>query len=148
VSADYASPHSCARPPSAFFCELCLIPIRYPTDGELYTLCALSFIPYIRHVLRLDRHRDVAGDFFIPAFQCPHRVQHVSTLGDGGKWVCGLDRVAKQHNCMIYSFGVSRFVLAQRHPLPFPFAPRCKTQSSFLRRYQQRVLVRVDTIET
>ena len=46
------------------------------------------------------------GDFFIPAFQCPHRVERIGTLGDGGKWVCGLDRVAKQDKCVIYSFGL------------------------------------------
>jgi len=57
----------------------------YPTHGEYYTL----------------------WDFFIPAFQCPHRVQRVGTLGDGGKWVCGLDRVAKQDKCVIYSFGIN-----------------------------------------
>jgi len=28
-------------------------------------------------------------------------------LGDGGKWVCGLDRVAKQDKCVIYSFGIN-----------------------------------------
>lgn len=57
----------------------------YPTHGELYTI----------------------WDFFIPAFQCPHRVRRVGTLGDGGKWVCGLDRVAKQDKCVIYSFGIN-----------------------------------------
>ncbi|KAI0267104.1 methyltransferase domain-containing protein [Gloeopeniophorella convolvens] len=57
----------------------------YPTHGEFYTI----------------------WDFFIPAFQCPHRVQRVGTLGDGGKWVCGLDRVAKQDKCVIYSFGIN-----------------------------------------
>ncbi|KAN0138449.1 Methyltransferase domain containing protein [Lactarius tabidus] len=57
----------------------------YPTHGEFYTL----------------------WDFHILAFQCPHRVQRVGTLGDGGKWVCGLDRVAKQDKCVIYSFGTN-----------------------------------------
>ncbi|KAF8265518.1 methyltransferase domain-containing protein [Lactarius quietus] len=47
-------------------------------------------------------------DFFIPAFQCPHRVERVGRLGDGGKWVCGLDRVAKQDKCVIYSFGIDK----------------------------------------
>ena len=48
------------------------------------------------------------GDFFIPTFRCPHRVERVGTLGDGGKWVCGLDRVARQHKpCTIYSFGIN-----------------------------------------
>ena len=50
------------------------------------------------------------GDFFTPAFQCPHRVERVGTLGDGGKWVCGLDRVAKQKHCVIYSFGLSQLL--------------------------------------
>ncbi|KAH8988086.1 methyltransferase domain-containing protein [Lactarius akahatsu] len=57
----------------------------YPTHGEFYTI----------------------WDFFVPAFQCPHRVQRVGTLGDGGKWVCGLDRVVKQDKCVIYSFGIN-----------------------------------------
>ena len=26
-------------------------------------------------------------------------------LGDGGKWVCGLSRVAKKPDCVVYSFG-------------------------------------------
>lgn len=47
-----------------------------------------------------------SGDFFIPAFQCPHRVERIGTLGDGGKWVCGMDRIAKQDKCVIYSFGL------------------------------------------
>jgi hypothetical protein len=38
---------------------------------------------------------------------------------------------AKQDKCVIYSFGVSRFVLALRHPLPFPFAPRCRLNLLF-----------------
>ncbi|KAI0930021.1 hypothetical protein AcV5_006831 [Taiwanofungus camphoratus] len=46
-------------------------------------------------------------DFFIPAFQCPHRVERIGTMGDGGKWVCGMDRIAKQQECVIYSFGVN-----------------------------------------
>ena len=45
------------------------------------------------------------GDFFIPAFQCPHHVERIGTLGDGGKWTCGMDRIAKQDKCVIYSFG-------------------------------------------
>ncbi len=28
-------------------------------------------------------------------------------LGDGGKWVCGMERIAKQEKCVIYSFGAS-----------------------------------------
>ncbi|KAH8092674.1 methyltransferase domain-containing protein [Cristinia sonorae] len=46
-------------------------------------------------------------DFYIPAFQCPHRVERLGTMGDGGKWVCGFKRVAKQPECVIYSFGIN-----------------------------------------
>ncbi|KAL6303533.1 methyltransferase domain-containing protein [Sparassis latifolia] len=46
-------------------------------------------------------------DFFIPAFNCPHRVERIGTMGDGGKWVCGMDRIAKQKECVVYSFGVN-----------------------------------------
>ncbi|KAH9069705.1 methyltransferase domain-containing protein [Lactarius deliciosus] len=60
------------------------------------------FVPRIRPTEAI-----AIGDFFIPAFQCPHRVQRVGTLGDGGKWVCGLDRVIKQDKCVIYSFGIN-----------------------------------------
>src|SRR5712691_5504595 len=74
-----------------------------------------SFTPYVRLSCHLSSIRAVMlildrppfpGDFFTPAFQCPHRVERVGTLGDGGKWVCGLDRVAKQKHCVIYSFGL------------------------------------------
>ncbi|TFK54561.1 hypothetical protein OE88DRAFT_1624747 [Heliocybe sulcata] len=57
----------------------------FPTNGDFYTM----------------------WDFFIPAFQCPHKTERVGTLGDGGKWVCGLERVAKKSKCVIYSFGVN-----------------------------------------
>ncbi|THH20621.1 hypothetical protein EUX98_g8546 [Antrodiella citrinella] len=46
-------------------------------------------------------------DFYIPSFQCPHRVERLGTMGDGGKWVCGFERVAKQPECVIYSFGIN-----------------------------------------
>ena len=46
------------------------------------------------------------GDYFLPAYQCPHRVKRVGTMGDGGKYVCGLERVAaKKKPCVIYSVG-------------------------------------------
>jgi len=46
-------------------------------------------------------------DFFIPTIQCPGRVERIELMGDGGKWLCGLERVAKQDKCVIYSFGVN-----------------------------------------
>jgi Methyltransferase domain len=50
------------------------------------------------------------GDFFIPAFQCPHHVERIGVLGDGGKWVCGAERIAKQEKCVVYSFGQFLFL--------------------------------------
>jgi hypothetical protein len=46
-------------------------------------------------------------DFFIPSFQCPHHVERVGVLGDGGKWVCGVERIATQEKCVVYSFGIN-----------------------------------------
>ncbi|TFK19556.1 hypothetical protein FA15DRAFT_759963 [Coprinopsis marcescibilis] len=46
-------------------------------------------------------------DFFPAAFNCPHEIERVGALGDGGKWVCGLSRVAEEPNCIVYSFGVN-----------------------------------------
>ncbi|KAJ7503828.1 methyltransferase domain-containing protein [Mycena galericulata] len=52
-------------------------------------------------------------DFFIPAFSCPFPVTRVGSLGDGGKWVCGLERAthAAQNPprpCVVYSMGVDQ----------------------------------------
>lgn len=45
-------------------------------------------------------------DFFPAAFNCPHEVGRLGALGDGGKWVCGLSRLAEKPDCVIYSFGL------------------------------------------
>ncbi|KAJ7482217.1 methyltransferase domain-containing protein [Mycena galericulata] len=47
-------------------------------------------------------------DLFGPAFSCPFSVYRVGTMGDGGKWVCGLERATHRENCVIYSMGVER----------------------------------------
>jgi hypothetical protein len=59
-------------------------------------------------------------DFFPPTYTCPHDIQRVGRLGDGGKWVCGMSlfearpaAAVSQHstsanpNTIIYSFGVN-----------------------------------------
>ncbi|KAJ3730356.1 methyltransferase domain-containing protein [Lentinula raphanica] len=46
-------------------------------------------------------------NFFPAAFNCPYEVRHLGTLADGGKWVCGLSRLERQPDCIIYSFGIS-----------------------------------------
>ncbi|KAK7006155.1 Methyltranfer-dom domain-containing protein [Favolaschia claudopus] len=46
----------------------------------------------------------VLWDFFVPAFTCPFPMYRVGTLADGGKWVCGLDRVLRNRpKPIIYS---------------------------------------------
>ncbi|KAL4073770.1 methyltransferase domain-containing protein [Scleroderma yunnanense] len=57
----------------------------FPSNGEFYT----------------------AWDFFLPSFNCPHRVQRVGIMGDGGKWVCGLERIVPKKKCTMYSFGIN-----------------------------------------
>ncbi|KAF7375751.1 Methyltranfer-dom domain-containing protein [Mycena sanguinolenta] len=47
-------------------------------------------------------------DLYGPAFSCPFPVYRVGTMGDGGKWVCGLERATHHPNCVIYSMGVER----------------------------------------
>lgn len=54
---------------------------------------------------------DPPGDFFPPVFNCPHTVERLGALGDGGKWVCGLERLAEKPDCVIYSFGASHSAL-------------------------------------
>ncbi|KAI0338247.1 hypothetical protein BDW22DRAFT_1363121 [Trametopsis cervina] len=50
----------------------------------------------------------VLWDFYIAGFNCPHRIQRVGNLGDGGKWMCGIERLATQRTpCNVYSFGVN-----------------------------------------
>ncbi|KAI0032696.1 methyltransferase domain-containing protein [Vararia minispora EC-137] len=46
-------------------------------------------------------------DLLIPTFQCPHSVRRIGDLGDGGKWVCGVEVLARQSRCIVYSFGIS-----------------------------------------
>jgi len=46
-------------------------------------------------------------DFFPAAFNCPHEIERVGALGDGGKWVCGMSRVVTKPDCIIYSVGIN-----------------------------------------
>ncbi|KAL1751972.1 methyltransferase domain-containing protein [Schizophyllum commune] len=46
-------------------------------------------------------------DFFPAAYNCPHEVQRIGALGDGGKWVCGLSRVQRKPDCVVYSIGIN-----------------------------------------
>lgn len=83
---------------------------RYPTTGA-YTIC-MQFIDYLALSSRSRRFIDI-GDFFIASFQCPHHVERIGVLGDGGKWVCGVERLATQEKCVVYSFG-AHFLLREK----------------------------------
>jgi len=48
-------------------------------------------------------------DLFAPAYNCPFDLTRVGGEGDGGKWLCGLEKILKNKSssCVIYSFGVA-----------------------------------------
>ncbi|OLN92798.1 hypothetical protein CCHL11_06696 [Colletotrichum chlorophyti] len=47
---------------------------------------------------------------FVPAsYGCPHEMERVGRMGDGGKWVCGMSKYVNfphDRDCVVYSFGV------------------------------------------
>ncbi|KFH71708.1 hypothetical protein MVEG_02003 [Podila verticillata NRRL 6337] len=47
--------------------------------------------------------------YFPAAFNCPHEIQRVGPINDGGKWVCGLSLYEERPRakCVLYSFGIS-----------------------------------------
>ncbi|KAF9287612.1 hypothetical protein BGZ74_001044 [Mortierella antarctica] len=47
--------------------------------------------------------------YFPAAFNCPHEIQRVGPIYDGGKWICGMSLYEDRPRakCIIYSFGVS-----------------------------------------
>ncbi|KAF6811786.1 hypothetical protein CSOJ01_05514 [Colletotrichum sojae] len=48
-------------------------------------------------------------DFTPATYSCPHEMERVGRMGDGGKWVCGMSQYVnfpKNRQCVIYSFGV------------------------------------------
>ncbi|KZT54621.1 hypothetical protein CALCODRAFT_499557 [Calocera cornea HHB12733] len=46
-------------------------------------------------------------DFFLPLFDCPHDIQRIGRMGDGGKYVCGMEVIQRKPEVVIYSMGVS-----------------------------------------
>ncbi|KAG0346864.1 hypothetical protein BG004_000669 [Podila humilis] len=47
--------------------------------------------------------------YFPPSFVCPHDIQRVGPLSDGGKWICGMSLFEEKprNKCVMYSFGVN-----------------------------------------
>ena len=51
------------------------------------------------------------------SFPCPYFVERLGKMGEGGKWICGVDRLAQlggtpegkqaKRGCVVYSFGVN-----------------------------------------
>ncbi|KAG0054307.1 hypothetical protein BGZ83_011512 [Gryganskiella cystojenkinii] len=48
--------------------------------------------------------------YFPAAFNCPHEIERVGPLDDGGKWVCGMSLYTEEPRakCVLYSFGVNK----------------------------------------
>ncbi|KAG0206001.1 hypothetical protein BGX28_002503 [Mortierella sp. GBA30] len=48
--------------------------------------------------------------YFPASFNCPHEIQRVGPLSDGGKWICGMSLYEERPRakCVLYSFGVNR----------------------------------------
>jgi Methyltransferase domain len=82
---------------------------RFPPDKEPwppYTVCESLFFFSLSQGTHL---KPLSGDFFPPAFFCPHELERVGDLGDGGKWFCGLSRLQEKEDCIVYSIGTSVF---------------------------------------
>ncbi|KAG0040726.1 hypothetical protein BGZ82_010544 [Podila clonocystis] len=47
--------------------------------------------------------------YFPASFVCPHDIQRVGPLADGGKWICGMSLYEEKprSKCVLYSFGVN-----------------------------------------
>jgi hypothetical protein len=43
------------------------------------------------------------------SFICPHEIQRVGPLNDGGKWLCGMSLYEEKPRakCVMYSFGIN-----------------------------------------
>ena len=55
------------------------------------------------------KHGYTVWDFTPASWGCPHEMERVGRMGDGGKWVCGMSQIqasSKLKPCVIYSFGV------------------------------------------
>ena len=99
--------------PSPLFCTF--TPPSPVKIGFRHALCRIPCVRTARSSLFFSIPHVILGDFFIPAFQCPHRIERIGQRADGGKWMCGVDRVAKQDKCVIYSFGLTFLCLDPSH---------------------------------
>ncbi len=57
------------------------------------------------------KHPYTVWDFTPATYSCPHEMERVGRMGDGGKWVCGMSQYEAlggpaTRPCVVYSFGV------------------------------------------
>ena len=56
-----------------------------------------------------DPYQYSIWDFVPASYSCPYEVERIGTMGDGGKWVCGMslyEDIPAEKPCIMYSFGV------------------------------------------
>jgi len=95
-------------------------PLRRPAAQSVRTFLYAEDVRYARSVdkrrravevlhpefaLPRNNERYTIWDFFQPSFDCPHTLERVGAVGDGGKWVCGMEVLARQDKCVVYSVG-------------------------------------------
>ncbi|KAF9302442.1 hypothetical protein BGZ74_005342 [Mortierella antarctica] len=63
---------------------------------------------FYKRILR-QRKQWLDEQMFGTSFACPHDIQRVGPLSDGGKWICGMSLYTEEprSKCVIYSFGVN-----------------------------------------
>jgi len=105
-------------PPRAVFWPDADLPNRVARADSIYQKLLLDrkdlikkFGPTPNDVALFPPNKDpwpayTVWDFFPAAYNCPHEVQRLGALGDGGKWVCGITRVEAKPDCIVYSFGI------------------------------------------
>lgn len=87
---------------------------RIQRSNELYADMIVSRNDFMRQVVPdymessgfTGANDIILWDWFPPAWNCPHEVTRVGHIGEGGKWLCGMDRIMSRDSCVVYSFGV------------------------------------------
>ena len=124
------SPSLCPPSRAAFLSkEIAQVPPRPRSLACVHCLYVLSSSTLADP--RTDARMRRPGDFFPPIFNCPHELDRLGALGDGGKWICGVSRIQDKPDCVVYSFGTSpRFPFSDSSALSLPLVlvrrfPRC-----------------------
>ena len=97
-------------------------------DFTPYVCCLLSLYP-----IRMPLQQGTSSSQPPTIIICPSCIQCVGMLGDGRKWVCSIDCMAKQNICVTCSFSLFHFCFSSRVPIycTLPFSPQCRLTLSF-----------------